>query len=191
MNCLKSNSKSKKGFFDCHTHLGRNFFKNDLKEVVNRAEKAGLKKVINCGLDEQTNIETVSLAREFDLICAAVGFSPTDVVSATEKQQERIISQIESFDAVAVGEVGLDFHWTKEKDERKKQQDVFLKILEIAEKRKLPTIIHSRGAEKEVVDVLESFGKSPLIMHCFTPSSYRTFNESFFKQTWILHLQNK
>ncbi|MCD6230156.1 MAG: TatD family hydrolase [Candidatus Diapherotrites archaeon] len=159
---------SKNVFFDCHTHLGRNFFKNDLKEVIARAQKAGVQRVVNCGLDKQTNLETVSLAREFDLVCAAVGFSPTDVSKATGEEELAVLSQIESFDAVAVGEVGLDFHWIKDEGERKRQAEVFLKILEIAEKRGLPVIIHSRAAEREVVDILESFGKSCFVMHCFT-----------------------
>jgi len=151
---------------DTHAHLDFNHFDKDREEVIKRALEGGVGKIINVGTNLESSRKSLSLAEEFDNIYAAVSLHPIDVekeefnanVWLELAQQEKV---------VAIGETGLDFFHSSNKN---KQKEIFQKLIEIAKKVKKPLIIHNREADDEILEIIS---KSELpekrgVIHCFS-----------------------
>ncbi|MFQ5621375.1 MAG: TatD family hydrolase [Candidatus Nanoarchaeia archaeon] len=164
---------------DVHAHLDHALFKKDLGEVIQRAEQAGVKAIITNGTNRPSNENALALAKKYPIVKAALGFYPIDLLGfgpdeAGMPVQKGPINLDEELDfikknkdnVVAIGEVGMDFHWDKE--QHKKQEENFHQIIEFASKLKKPLIIHSRKAEAKVVEILETQSAKKVIMHCFS-----------------------
>ncbi len=152
--------------FDVHCHL--DLFEN-ADEIVKRAESAGVRININNGVDVESNRKTLELSRKFKSVHAALGLHPEFI----EKFSGKLIdSEIEFIrknkdTIVAVGEVGLDFHWVKDEKSRAKQEEMFRSFINLSNELNKPLIIHSRDAEKEVVNILKNAEHENFIMHSF------------------------
>lgn len=155
---------------DVHAHMEHPAFRSDLPAVIERAKEAGLTIIISSGTDHESNIETLKLAGKFPLIKPSLGIYPTDALKLSEKEFERNTNFIKENKKkiIAVGEIGMDFHEVRGKE--KEQENNFLKLLQLSEELKLPVIIHSRKAEKKVIEILESFKIKKIVMHCFSGS---------------------
>lgn len=167
---------------DVHCHLNHARFKDDLKEVLNRAEKAGVKAIVVSGINHPTNQEVLKLIGQYPLIKASLGVYPIDALGLSDgetgltRQTEKIdltqefkFIELHKEKITAIGEVGLDFHW--DKDHHEQQKENFRKIIRFAIKIKKTLVIHSRKAEKECIDILEEEIKNkeiPVVMHCFS-----------------------
>ncbi len=167
---------------DVHCHLNHQLFQSDLDEVLKRAEKAGVKAVIVSGVNPPANREVLELAKKSKLIKVSLGIYPIDALGLSEgetglpRHPEKIDLEEEfkfieknKDKIVAVGEVGLDFHWDKEYHEQ--QMENFRRIICFVKTIKKPIVIHSRKAEKECIDLLEEEIRNkeiPVIMHCFS-----------------------
>ncbi len=153
---------------DVHSHLDYKSFEKDLPEVIQRAKEAGICAIINNGLNHKSNIKTLELAKKYPLVKAALGFYPTDALEVSEETflQELDFIRKNKNKIVALGEIGMDFYHTQGKE--KEQEKIFLRFLELSEELKLPLIIHSRKAEKTIVEILERFQPKKVIMHCFS-----------------------
>ena len=144
---------------DIHAHLDLKHFENDLDDVLERAKKNNVKLIINNGLNPQSNRKTLELSKKYEMIKPALGIYP-DCVSKIDVDSElRFIKD----NAFAIGEVGLD--GTEENMEL--QKEVFVKIINLANEINKPLIIHSRKAEKEVIELLEKNNAKKVILHCF------------------------
>jgi len=159
---------SLKMLVDIHAHLDFEHFKNDLNQVIENAKKANIKYIINSGVDKKRNLKTLKLAEKYDIIKASLGIYPTEAEKRTQKELNEQINFIEKNkkNIIAIGEIGLDFYETKEN--YKEQKELFQKLIPLAEKTKLPVVIHSRKAEKDVIEILESSKLKNIIMHCFS-----------------------
>lgn len=151
---------------DVHAHLEFDSFKEDLPDVIERAKKAGVKYIINSGTNQKRNEETLKLVEKYDIVKASLGIYP---IEAANNSEEEIIKQIEFIKKnknkiIAIGETGLDYY---ESDKKDSQKNLFLSLISLAERMKLPIIIHSRKAESDVLDILESSSLKKVIMHCF------------------------
>jgi len=156
---------------DIHAHMGYDSFKGDLPEVVKRAEKDGVKIIINNSTDKKTDRNTLKLAEKYSIIKAALGIHPTNVVKLSDKEIDDEIKFIEKNKnkIIAIGEVGLDYHWCTKPEGREKQRVVFKKFLELAKRIDKPIIIHGWDAVKDVLKMLEGYdGK--VVLHCFEAS---------------------
>lgn len=145
---------------DCHAHL-----EGDLDEVIKRAEKAGVIAIVNNGTSPKTNRKTLELAKKYKLVKPALGLHPTELAKF-KKDIEKEIKVIKSNrnKIVAVGEIGLDYYWKQ--DTKKEQTALFKKMLALAVEIKKPVIVHSRNAQKDVLDVLKDFDLK-VILHSF------------------------
>jgi TatD DNase family protein len=163
---------------DCHCHLDHKWFSEDIDAVIKRAEKAGVKAIIQNGIDKQTNRITLELANKYEIVKAALGMYPqsslkreTDNIdSAHPFEQYDVDSEIDFIRSqkdkiIALGEVGLDY---KETDERAEQQDAFRKILNLAKEINKPVIVHSRKAEADVLDIIDKSKYNKIVLHCFS-----------------------
>lgn len=162
---------------DVHNHLDHDFFKEDLDEVIQRAKQAGVKAIITNGLDPDTNRKSLELADKYDIVKAALGIYPPESLEKESETGEHTRPTVE-FDIdeeikfieqnkdniIAIGEIGLDFVHSQTAD----QKELFQKMLDLAKKLDKPAIIHSRRAEREVIETLESNQQKNVILHCFS-----------------------
>ncbi|MDN4076231.1 TatD family hydrolase [Fictibacillus terranigra] len=156
--------------FDTHAHLNAIQFEEDLEEVIQRALDEGISHIVVVGFDRPTIKGAIKLADTYDFIYAAVGWHPVDAVDMTTEDLQWIEELASHPKVVALGEMGLDYHWDKSpKDVQKK---VFRQQIQLAKKVKLPIIIHNRDATQDVVDILKSEGAEEVggIMHCYSGS---------------------
>jgi len=155
---------------DVHAHLDLKEFGSDLDEVMNRAEKAGVKVIINNGLSPESNRKTLELSKKYKILKPALGLYPDDAIKLTQEQIRDEINFIKrnKDKIIAIGEVGLDYKYSKKKQEQELQKEIFLKIINLSKKINKPLIIHSRKAESDVINMLENSDAKKAILHCFS-----------------------
>ena len=160
---------------DIHAHLDHFQFKDDLPDVIERAKDV---LIVASGINPETNRFALYLSGKYRNVKASLGLYPIEALEAEIKRGEYPIEP-EKFDIdgeigfikenkdliVAIGEIGLDYSLVPETE--KKQKELFQKMIEFAEKIKKPVVIHSRKAEQEVIDMLESSRLKKIILHCF------------------------
>ncbi|KMY46171.1 hydrolase TatD [Bacillus sp. FJAT-27916] len=156
--------------FDTHVHLNDDQFDEDLEEVIERARENGVERVVVVGFDEKTIKRAIELIDTYDFMYAAIGWHPVDAIDLTDSYLEWIEELTAHPKVVAIGEIGLDYHW--DKSPKDVQQVVFRRQIQLAKKLNLPIIIHNREATEDVVTILEEEGAAEVggIMHCFSGS---------------------
>jgi TatD DNase family protein len=154
--------------FDTHVHLNADQFEEDLEETIARAHEAGVKYMTVVGFDEKTIPKAMEITEKYENIYAAVGWHPVDAIDMTEEDLEWIEELSQHPKVVAIGEMGLDYHW--DKSPKDVQKEVFRKQIRLAKKVKMPIIIHNREATDDIVEILkeESAGDVGGIMHCYS-----------------------
>lgn len=153
---------------DSHAHLDFKDFNKDREEVLVRAEKAGVKVIINAAYDLESSYKAVQLAEQHSFIYASAGIHPHDAGKATPDFSHRLEELSIHPKVVALGEMGLDYY--RDRSPRQVQQEVFRKQLRVAIKVNLPVIIHDRDAHEDVLYILEEEGLPAAggVMHCFS-----------------------
>ncbi len=154
--------------FDVHAHLDHTKFSKDLDLVIERAKKNNVVVIINNGLNIATNRSTLQLAKKYPIVQPALGLYPTHAEEMSMKEIEEELNFIKKQKIIAIGECGLD---NKYVIDEKKQQKVFQMLIDLAEKMKLPIIVHSRQSEAKAIEILECSKLKKVIMHCFCGSS--------------------
>jgi TatD DNase family protein len=157
---------NKQDLVDTHCHLEMEAFNPDRDEVIRRAKDAGVGALITIGSDLTGNIGGLELSRKYDFIYSSVGFHPHDAKDFTEEIFNQIKTWLKEQKVVAVGEIGLDYHY--DHSPREIQREVFRKQLQCAEEVDLPVIIHSREAEKDTLDIIRASGAKKGVFHCFS-----------------------
>ncbi|MET1029604.1 TatD family hydrolase [Domibacillus tundrae] len=157
--------------FDTHVHLNADQFQEDVEDVMKRAQEAGVKRMVVVGFDRLTITRAMELVEKYDWLYAAVGWHPVDAIDMTEEDLNWIEELANHPKVVAIGEMGLDYHW--DKSPKDVQKDVFRRQIRLAKKVKLPIIIHNREATQDIVDILKEEGASDVggVMHCFSGSA--------------------
>jgi TatD DNase family protein len=157
-------------FVDSHCHLDDQQFAADRAAVVDRALAAGLKYLLAIGTgDGPPDLATaVRLAESNDNILATVGVHPNDAPKLEDTSLDHLADLLQHPKVVAIGEIGLDYHWGVPKE---LQEPLFRRQLEIAASRQLPVVIHTRDAWQDTLAILRDQWaptRLPCIMHCFT-----------------------
>lgn len=156
--------------FDTHVHLNDDQFKEDIEEVIKRAQEAGVSSMVVVGFDRATITRAMELIEEYAFIYAAIGWHPVDAIDMLDEDLAWIEELSSHPKVVAIGEMGLDYHW--DKSPRDIQKEVFRKQIRLAKKVKLPIVIHNREATADIVDILKEEHAEEVggIMHCFSGS---------------------
>jgi TatD DNase family protein len=156
--------------FDTHVHLNDEQFSDDLDEVIERAKEAGVEKMVVVGFDRPTIEKAIKLVDQYDFLYASIGWHPVDAIDMTEDDLEWIETLTAHPKVVAIGEIGLDYHW--DKSPKDVQKEVLRKQIRLAKKVKLPIIIHNREATQDILEILKEEGAHEVggIMHCFSGS---------------------
>ena len=147
---------------DVHAHLHFKEIINDIDNILKRAEENNFKAILNSGTSLESNKITLELSKKYDLIKPSLGIYPTEI---SDLDKELNFIEENKKEVYAIGEIGLDFKEAKNFEEQKKN---FLRIIDFAEKIKKPIIVHSRKAEREALEILETSRIKNVILHCFT-----------------------
>lgn len=158
-------------FVDSHAHIDGEEFDADRGEVVSRAREAGVRAIMNVGTGDPHggNFErAVAVAEKYEGVYAAVGVHPHDAKLYDDAAERRLLEFVRSKRVVAVGEIGLDYHY--DNSPRDVQREVFARQLRLARAEDLPVIIHSRDADDETLEILRAEYAATErggVMHCF------------------------
>ena len=153
---------------DSHTHLDDEQFDEDRAAVMERARAAGVDRLLAIGTGSgPPDLEAaLRLAAAYPFVAATVGVHPHDAAKATEATFERLRELAADPRVVAIGEIGLDYHY--DFSPRAVQRTAFARQLEIANEFSLPISIHTREAWEDTLKVLRSQWRGDGILHCFT-----------------------
>lgn len=153
-------------FTDTHAHLLREYYDN-IDTIIKEANENSINRVINCSYDERSILEVVALSRKYSNLYGVIGIHPSEASRLEQLDFSIIIDNLESKNIIAIGEIGLDYHYGTE--EKEKQKILFRKQLEIAEKYNMPVVIHSRDATEDTINILKEY-KVKGVIHSFSGS---------------------
>lgn len=155
--------------FDTHCHLNDEQFQEDLDEVFHRATAAGVTRIVVPGVDVPSSERAIRLAEKFEPVYAAVGIHPESLKDLSDSVFDQIRDLARHEKVVAIGEIGLDYHW--DVAPRETQREVFARQIDLAADTSLPIIIHNREATEDTVQMVMAAPDHVVgIMHCFTGS---------------------
>lgn len=157
-------------WFDTHSHLNDEQLYCEWEAVVARARLAGVTQITIPGYDRASSERALELAGREEGLYAAVGFHPTEVRTVTEEDYEQLASWARLPQVVAIGEIGLDYHWDRTTPEE--QAAALRRQIQLAREVKLPIIIHDREAHADLLTILKEERAQEVggIMHCFSGS---------------------
>lgn len=157
-----------KGIFDTHAHYDDEQFSADRDELLESIHTTA-DKIITCGCDAESIKNAAQISEKFDFIYFAAGFHPERENEVTQEEFE-LLEEYLSFDkCVAVGEIGLDYHWDGILSHQQ-QIELFEKQIMIAKEHDLPVIVHDREAHQDTFDVLKKY-RPKGVLHCYSGSS--------------------
>lgn len=166
-------------FIDTHLHFSNN---DDISNIVKEAKENDTSILIISGCDKEGIEDAISIIEEYDNIYATIGYHPSEVGSVDASDlidlEKKILGNKK---IVGLGEIGLDYHY--EGIDRERQKELFIKQLDIAERLKVPVVIHSRDAFLDTYQILSKY-KLRGIIHCFSGS--RESAEMFIKLGYLL-----
>ena len=153
-------------FIDSHCHLDA--FKN-YDDVISRALKAGVKAMITSGCSGKNNEKTMEIAQRYaGCVFPVIGIAPQEAMDMGSFDSQLSFMKENRGRIIGVGEIGLDSHWASTPEQKARQQECFELFLEYAVSEGLPLVVHSREAEKEVLEVLMKRGADKVLLHCFS-----------------------
>ena len=158
---------------DTHAHYDDEAFDPDREVLLASMQEHGIEKLVNVCASIDGLQDTVKLIEKYPFIYGAVGVHPDDAEQMTEETLAEIrrISHMDKM--IAIGEIGLDYYWLKEKKEHEIQQKMFRAQMEIAREEKLPFMIHSRDAAEDTLNIVREYMQGGMyggIIHCFSYS---------------------
>lgn len=153
-------------FTDTHCHLYKEYY-DDLDIILKQAESNNVNRYIVAGCNQQSNEEVIKLINNYSNIYGTLGIHPEDVENYNEKDLYFIEKNLSNKKILAIGEIGLDYYYTKENKEE--QIKLFERQLAIAEKYNKPVVIHSREATQDTIDTLKKY-KVNGVIHSFSGS---------------------
>ena len=155
---------------DTHTHIYDEQFQEDFDDVMKNI-KEQMEGIVSIGFDMESSLKSIELANKYDFVHAVIGIHPVDIKkynTEIDKELERLA--LSEKKVVAIGEIGLDYHWMEDSEEV--QKEGFRRQIELAERVKLPIVIHTREALQDTLDILKEYPGAGGILHCY-PGSFQ------------------
>lgn len=153
---------------DSHAHLMDEMYNDDINEVINRCVDNDMECIVNVGYDKASSYKAVEFADQYEFMYATVGLHPDEC--NIENPDFGFLKELaKNKKVVAIGEIGLDYHY--EETNRKNQKQGFIKQIQLANELSLPVTIHSRDADMDMLKILkENKISNGFVMHCFSSS---------------------
>lgn len=157
--------------FDSHAHLDDKRFEKDRCEVIKNAYDNGVKRIINVGADRHSIHTSLELAQKYDFIFNSCGIHPHEAKTYNDKIEGELLEIAKDPNTVAIGEIGLDYHY--DNSPRDVQKKVFARQVGLAGDLGYPIIIHDREAHKDCLDILTAVKPTSLtgVFHSYSGSS--------------------
>ena len=152
--------------FDAHAHYDDDWFDEDREELLSTLPQKGISGIVNASVDLKTAEIAKSFAQKYDYMYFTVGFHPENLTDMPENYLDKIADMLKHEKAVALGEIGLDYHW---EIERELQHRVFEEQLKLAKDLDVPVVVHDREAHGDVMEYLRKY-KPKGLLHCFSGS---------------------
>ncbi len=154
--------------FDSHAHYNDEQFDIDRDSLLASLPEAGIVGIINCGTDVKSSLASLEMAEKYSFIYAACGYHPESALEFTDDNLIEIEKMLVHPKCVAVGEIGLEYHYDfVPKDV---QKYVFEKHLELAVKYDMPVIVHDREAHADTMELLKKY-RPKGVLHCYSGST--------------------
>lgn len=153
-------------FIDTHCHISKEYY-SDIDFILEGNIKADVNPIIISSSTPQDLKETLSLLATYSNLYASIGYHPEVADSITDDDLKFLEEHLKNKQVVAIGEIGLDYYYTKQN--RDKQKKLFEQQLQLAEKYHLPVVIHSRDATNDTIETLKKY-KVIGSIHCFSGS---------------------
>lgn len=156
--------------FDTHAHYDDEAFDEDREELLSQLPRQGIGRVVNVGASLASCKKCLALSETYGYICAAIGVHPSETAELNEENFAELQKMCLHPRCVAVGEIGLDYHWPE--PEARIQKEWFVRQLALAREIKKPVVIHSREACQDTLDVMkaEKCGEIGGVIHCYAYS---------------------
>lgn len=151
---------------DTHCHILSEYYE-DISNLIEQIKASGVEAIIINGTDLKSNMEVLDLVKKYDIVYGAIGFHPTELNEYNDECLKWLEEHICDEKIVAIGEIGLDYHY--DDTDKIKQKNVFKKQLDLASKYKKPIIIHTRDAIQDTYDILSNYNLKGSI-HSFSGS---------------------
>ena len=157
-------------FFETHAHYNDKAYDNNLDEVLQRCKKSNVETIINIGYNKESSNKAIELAKKYDYMYAVIGVHPHDVENDTAEDILKLYTESDMKEKIlAIGEIGLDYAFVK--DNKEKQEKLFINQINLANKLRLPVVIHTREASLDTYKILKNnkpqYGA---LLHCFKPT---------------------
>lgn len=156
--------------FDTHAHYDDSAFDPDRDELLSSLPAKGICRVVNVTASERSLTESPALAERYDHVYTSAGLHPTEIYDLDISVLDRVEALCAHDKTVAVGEIGLDYHYPDTNESM--QKEFFEAQLDLARRQALPVIIHSRDAAKDTMDILKSHHAGDMggVVHCYSYS---------------------
>jgi len=155
--------------YDTHAHLDDSQFDSDRDAVIEKIRNSNVGFLNNIAADIPSSHASIALAEKYDFIHATVGVHPSDVLSMTDNDMETLRELSKHPKVVAIGEIGLDYHYDDSDPEIQKYW--FRKQLDLAKELDMPVVIHDRDSKGECIAILKEKNITNGVFHCFSGSA--------------------
>lgn len=155
-------------FIDTHCHLSNEDY-DDIDLVIKENREALIEKIIISGCTKESIIESIDLSKKYSDVYVTIGYHPSEASITSNDDLKLLEDKILNNDkVVGIGEIGLDYHYGK--DDMELQKELFRNQMKLAQKYKLPVVIHSRDATLDTINILKEFPNVIGDIHCFSGS---------------------
>lgn len=157
-------------FFDSHAHYDDDAFNEDREELLNSLFQNDVNYIVNASSDMLSSKASIELSNKYSHLYAAVGVHPSEVNEMSENAIDTLKTMCkENSKVVAIGEIGLDYHYDRQNSETQKYW--FERQIQIAKETNLPVIIHSREASQDSFDIIKKSNIKKGVIHCYSGSA--------------------
>lgn len=154
---------------DTHAHYDDEQFDADREELLKSMESGGISLIVNVGSTIESWDKIIGLTERYPFVYGTIGVHPDEVGSLDEEKFSRMSDLLDLNKIIAVGEIGLDYYWDKEKHDI--QKDWFIRQLDLAREKDMPVIIHSREAAADTFEIMKQYAAGmKAVIHCYSYS---------------------
>jgi len=155
---------------DSHVHLNDEDLFPRIEEIIEKAKANGVEAFMCVGYDRESSEMAIEIATMYDEVFAAIGIHPSEAKHYKESDLVWLEENLKHEKVKALGEMGLDYYWDKSNEN--KQKELFIKQINLANKYRLPIIVHMRDAINDTYEVIKEHKDKELsgVMHCYSGS---------------------
>jgi len=148
---------------DLHAHLDDEKIFPFLNEIIKKAVNSGVNLIISPSINLNSSFKVIKISKKFENVLSMVGIHPSEINSFRDDDLNNLENIIKNKKIIGIGEIGLDYTY---KSDKKKQKEIFEKQLQLAEKYKLPAVLHIRETFDDVFRILKNFKITPIWHSC-------------------------